>query len=232
VPRPHTHVTPDAVSASPGSCSALGGTNSPLADKTVKQPNWRPRIRAEKSHPRILRSNRPEGPSPSVPPDRRPPPFAVCELVIPAHRGSRAATVRAPPVLLRPRCRARMTNSHTHTQPPRQKQLSYLRSLAVSRGETFVVPRSKTEASREIERLRGPRSSSRADRAAERFAARQIADRWAPATDVRPRRSKAMDRTVGGCIRRRTEQRKEGNLFRSRDSAVCALEAAALPRCG
>jgi hypothetical protein len=79
-----------------------------------------------------------------------------------------------------------MTNSHTHKQPPSQKQLTYLRSLAVSRGETFVVPGSKVEASREIERLRARRPSSHADRAAERFAARQIADRWAPATDVRP----------------------------------------------
>jgi hypothetical protein len=79
-----------------------------------------------------------------------------------------------------------MTNSQTHTQAPSHKQISYLRSLAVSRGETFVVPRSKAEASEEIERLRGRRRSSHADRAAERYAGRQIADRWAPATDVRP----------------------------------------------
>jgi hypothetical protein len=76
-----------------------------------------------------------------------------------------------------------MTNSLSH--PPTEKQLSYLRSLAVSRGETFIVPASKSEASSEIERLKARRRSSRADRAAERFAARQIADRWAPATDVR-----------------------------------------------
>jgi len=79
-----------------------------------------------------------------------------------------------------------MTNSHTHTKPPSQKQLRYLRDLAVSRGETFVTPHSAAEASAEIERLRGRRPSSRADRAAERFAVRQIDDRWAPATDVRP----------------------------------------------
>jgi hypothetical protein len=77
-----------------------------------------------------------------------------------------------------------MTNSHS--QPPTDKQLSYLRSLAVSRGETFVVPTSKSEASSEIERLKGRRRSSHADRAAERYAGRQIADRWAPATNVRP----------------------------------------------
>jgi hypothetical protein len=79
-----------------------------------------------------------------------------------------------------------MTNSHPHTQPPSQKQLSYLRSLAVSRGETFVVPRSMVEASQEIERLRARRRSSHADRAAERFTGRQIADRWGPATAIRP----------------------------------------------
>jgi len=79
-----------------------------------------------------------------------------------------------------------MTNSHSHPHPPTGKQLSYLRSLAVSRGETFVVPTSKSEASSEIERLKGRRRSSRADRAAERYAGRQIADRWAPATNVLP----------------------------------------------
>jgi hypothetical protein len=79
-----------------------------------------------------------------------------------------------------------MTNSHPHPNPPTQKQLRYLRDLAVSRGETFPTPASRSEASTEIERLRGRRRSSRADRAAERFGGRQIADRWAPATDVRP----------------------------------------------
>jgi hypothetical protein len=85
-----------------------------------------------------------------------------------------------------------MTTSHSHShpnpqpQPATRKQLSYLRSLAVSRGQTFAVPESKDEASREIERLRSRRRSSLADRAAERFDARQIADRLGPATEVRP----------------------------------------------
>jgi hypothetical protein len=79
-----------------------------------------------------------------------------------------------------------MTNSRQHPQPPTDKQLSYLRSLAVSRGETFVVPTSRSEASSEIERLKGRRRSSRADRAAEQYVGCQIADRWAPATNVRP----------------------------------------------
>jgi hypothetical protein len=79
-----------------------------------------------------------------------------------------------------------MTNSHSHPKPPTDKQLSYLRSLAISRGETFVVPTSRSEASSETGRLKGRRRSSHADRAAERFGARQVADRWTPATDVRP----------------------------------------------
>jgi hypothetical protein len=79
-----------------------------------------------------------------------------------------------------------MTNSHPHPNPPTTKQLRYLRDLAVSRGETFATPRSSAEASTEIERLRSRRRSSGADRAAERFGAREIADRWAPATDIRP----------------------------------------------
>jgi hypothetical protein len=78
-----------------------------------------------------------------------------------------------------------MTNSHPHTQPS-QKQLRYLRDLALSRGETFVTPHSKAEASREIERLRSRRPSNIVERAIERADGRQISDRWAPATDVRP----------------------------------------------
>jgi hypothetical protein len=78
-----------------------------------------------------------------------------------------------------------MTNSHTHTQPS-QKQLGYLRDLANSRGETFAVPRSRAEASREIERLRSRRPSNVVERAMERADGREVVDRWAPATDVRP----------------------------------------------
>jgi hypothetical protein len=79
-----------------------------------------------------------------------------------------------------------MTDSHPHPNPPTAKQLRYLRDLSSSRGETFVVPRSRSEASAEIDRLRTRRRSSGADRAAERFDARRISDRWAPATNVRP----------------------------------------------
>lgn len=52
---------------------------------------------------------------------------------------------------------------------PTPKQLAYLRSLAISRGQTFVVPRTRAEASAEIHRLRYTRSSSRWDRRLERW---------------------------------------------------------------
>jgi hypothetical protein len=78
-----------------------------------------------------------------------------------------------------------MTNSHPHTQPS-QKQLRYLRDLALSRGETFAIPQSRAEASREIERLRSRRPSNVVERAIEIADGRRVADRWAPATDIRP----------------------------------------------
>jgi hypothetical protein len=78
-----------------------------------------------------------------------------------------------------------MTNSQPHTNPPSKKELRYLRSLAISRGETFVYPRTSAESSAEIDRLLGRRRSSHADRAAERFDARQVARRHGSATGVR-----------------------------------------------
>jgi hypothetical protein len=79
-----------------------------------------------------------------------------------------------------------MTNSHPHTSPPSQKQLRYLRDLSLSRGQTFVVPRSSAEASAEIERLQARRPLSRAAKALEHWDDRAIEARWAPATAVRP----------------------------------------------
>jgi hypothetical protein len=79
-----------------------------------------------------------------------------------------------------------MTNSQPHPSPPSQKQLRYLRDLAVSRGETFSMPRTRAEASAEIERLRSRRGLSRAAKAFEHWGDRAIEDRWTPATDIRP----------------------------------------------
>jgi hypothetical protein len=42
---------------------------------------------------------------------------------------------------------------------PAPKQLSYLRSLAQRAGQTFVVPRTRAQASNEIRRLKAVRSS-------------------------------------------------------------------------
>jgi hypothetical protein len=51
---------------------------------------------------------------------------------------------------------------------PTPKQLSYLRALAERTGQTFQTPSTRTDASREIARLRGARSDSHSDRARER----------------------------------------------------------------
>jgi hypothetical protein len=79
-----------------------------------------------------------------------------------------------------------MTDSLSHPNPPSQKQLRYLRDLSLSRGQTFVVPRSSAEATAEIERLRARRGLSRAAKALEHWDDRAIEERWAPATNVRP----------------------------------------------
>lgn len=58
-----------------------------------------------------------------------------------------------------------MTNPQPHpASPPTPKQLSYLRDLALGRGQSFSYPKTSAEASREIERLRKARRTSRADR--------------------------------------------------------------------
>jgi hypothetical protein len=55
-----------------------------------------------------------------------------------------------------------MTNSQPH--PASSKQISYLKSLAERAGQTFAYPQSASQASAEIDRLRGTKGSSRADR--------------------------------------------------------------------
>jgi 50S ribosomal subunit-associated GTPase HflX len=52
------------------------------------------------------------------------------------------------------------TNGDT---PPTPKQMSYLRSLAMQRGETFAVPSTFAQASAEIDRLKGRRRMTRAE---------------------------------------------------------------------
>jgi hypothetical protein len=51
---------------------------------------------------------------------------------------------------------------------PTDKQLSYLRALALRAGQTFTPPKTKVDASREINRLRHAEPASRQQRHDER----------------------------------------------------------------
>ena len=53
---------------------------------------------------------------------------------------------------------------------PTARQLSYLKALASARGQSFTYPQTSAEASREINRLKGTRPDSHADRRRERHA--------------------------------------------------------------
>jgi hypothetical protein len=61
-----------------------------------------------------------------------------------------------------------MTDHETPTTgrdvPPTTKQQRYLRRLAMERGVTFVIPATRAQASREIQRLLRRRPESLADR--------------------------------------------------------------------
>jgi len=61
-----------------------------------------------------------------------------------------------------------MTDHHPQTShpagpPPTAKQQRYLRQLAMQRGVTFVVPRTRAQASRLIDQLKRRAPESRAD---------------------------------------------------------------------
>jgi hypothetical protein len=66
-----------------------------------------------------------------------------------------------------------MTSTPRLVDRPTQRQLAYLRSLADRTGQTFAYPHSRGQASREIQRLKRARSSTRAERSIER---KDIAD--------------------------------------------------------
>ena len=63
---------------------------------------------------------------------------------------------------------------------PTPRQLAYLRSLAARAGQAFAFPRTRQQASREIERLRQAAPSSRTERSIER---KEIADAIAHGPD-------------------------------------------------
>jgi len=66
-----------------------------------------------------------------------------------------------------------MTSAPKLVDRPTQRQLTYLRSLAIRTGQTFAYPHTRGQASREIQRLKQARSSARAERSIER---KDIAD--------------------------------------------------------
>jgi hypothetical protein len=71
--------------------------------------------------------------------------------------------------------------------PPTAKQLKLLRVLALERGETFAVPQTRAQASREIGRLKSRSRSTRTERAIER---RDVSrDLAASGDDARVRRN-------------------------------------------
>ena len=62
--------------------------------------------------------------------------------------------------------------STTPARPATRKQLAYLRALAAKTGQTFTLPRTSAEASREIQRLKQARPMTSAELEIER----EIAD--------------------------------------------------------
>jgi acyl-CoA reductase-like NAD-dependent aldehyde dehydrogenase len=72
-----------------------------------------------------------------------------------------------------------MTNPQPHpSDPPTPRQLSYLRDLALGRGQTFAYPQTFEEADRQIKRLRKAKRTSAADRRREdRAVSSEMAER-------------------------------------------------------
>jgi hypothetical protein len=54
-------------------------------------------------------------------------------------------------------------------KPPSSKQLAYLRALTQRTGQTFVYPKTSRQASRQIQRLKRARPSTRTELAIERL---------------------------------------------------------------
>jgi hypothetical protein len=80
-----------------------------------------------------------------------------------------------------------MTDSQEVPNKPSAKQLRYIRDLANSRGETFIYPRTRTQASEEIRRLKGRVKSAPGERRREKSElSRQLATGPDDAAAVRP----------------------------------------------
>jgi hypothetical protein len=61
-----------------------------------------------------------------------------------------------------------MTSTPNLVDRPTRRQLAYLRSLAARTGRTFAYPRTRRQASSEIQRLEQAQASTRAERSIER----------------------------------------------------------------
>lgn len=72
--------------------------------------------------------------------------------------------------------------------PPSPRQLNYLKALAERTGQTFTWPQTRSQASREIARLKRTRASTPAERAIEQIddrAAREAAQNALPSKGLR-----------------------------------------------
>lgn len=79
-----------------------------------------------------------------------------------------------------------MNDSQPHLDKPTAKQQRYLRDLAQSRGESFVHPQTRAEASAQIDRLKGRKRTSADDHRREaRALSRDMAERRGDAASVR-----------------------------------------------
>ena len=63
-----------------------------------------------------------------------------------------------------------MDTANGGSSRPTSKQLAYLRTLAARAGQTFTYPRSRAQASAEIQRLKATSPSTRTERSVERKA--------------------------------------------------------------
>jgi hypothetical protein len=80
-----------------------------------------------------------------------------------------------------------MDTANSGSSRPTTKQLAYLRTLAARAGQTFTYPRTRAQASAEIQRLKATSPSSRTERSIERKAiADAIAQGPQDAARVRP----------------------------------------------
>ena len=99
-----------------------------------------------------------------------------------------------------------MSEPHPPNKPtaprPTAKQLQLLRRLALERGESFVTPQTRAQASREIGRLKARKRSTRTERAVER---RQVSRDLAASGDA----ARVRDSEITGYGASATWRRKE-----------------------